>query len=219
MTERESIRSQKQTIREKMHSKREKLTGQDALAAGTRIIEMILSGAVPDISLVKDSMLGLYVSDRNEPDFSGILETLRNQGVRFCFPAVRSSTIGFFSSPPEEEFISGALGIMEPGDAALPIRPEEIDIMLVPGMAFDRSGGRLGRGKGLFDRYLAGIPEDKRPILIGTGHEFQFLEKVPIEVTDIPMDYIVTPMRCMCAVPTGKRDPDSLFDSEAKQRQ
>jgi 5-formyltetrahydrofolate cyclo-ligase len=219
MTEIESIRMQKQSVRERMRSEREKLSGQDALSAGTKIIEMILSGAVEGITVNKGSMLGLYVSDRNEPDFSGMLDTLRSKDIRFCFPAVRSGAIGFFSLPPAGEFITGELGILEPGDTAVPIQPEEIDIILVPGMAFDSGGGRLGRGKGLFDKYLAGIPEDRRPILVGTGHDFQFLEHVPIEVTDIPMDYIVTPTRYLRTMPAGSRNAGSPFDSEAIQRQ
>lgn len=193
MTEIELVRSEKRAIREKMRSEREKLTGKDALAAGTRILDRILSGSVEGISVNKGSMLGLYVSDKNEPDFSGMLDILRDRGIRFCFPAVRSGSIGFFSVPPDGEFISGSLGIMEPGDSADPIQPEEINILLVPGMAFDRGGGRLGRGKGMFDQYLAGIPENKRPILVGIGHDFQCLEYVPLEATDIPMDYIITP--------------------------
>jgi len=219
MTDIESIRIQKRSIREKMRPEREKLTGKDALAAGTKIIEMILSCAVEGITVNKGLMFGLYVSDKNEPDFSGMLDTLRNQGIRFCFPAVRSGAIGFFSVPPDGVFISGTLGIMEPGDTARPIQPEEIDVLLVPGMAFDGSGGRLGRGKGLFDHYLAGIPEDKRPILVGTGHDFQLLEHVPVEATDISMDYIITPSRFMRPEQTGKRRAGSPFDSEAKQSQ
>jgi 5-formyltetrahydrofolate cyclo-ligase len=200
-----------------MRSERDKLTGQDAITAGKRIIELILSGSIDGITVNNGSMLGLYVSDRNEPDFSGMLDTLKSQGICFCFPAVRSGAIGFFSLPPEGEFISGALGIMEPGNAAYPIQPEKIDIMLVPGMAFDRRGGRLGRGKGLFDKYFSGIPLDKRPILVGTGHDFQFLEHVPIEATDIPMDYIVTPTRCLRAMPIGNCNTGSPFDSKAIQ--
>lgn len=204
MNEIEKVQIQKQLIRETMRLEREKLSGSDAIVAGSSIIDLILSGAVPGISLDEDSMVALYVSDKNEPDFSGMLDKLRSKGIRFCFPAVRSGAIGFFSLPPAEEFVSGQLGIMEPGVTALPIKPEEIDIILVPGMAFDICGGRLGRGKGLFDRYLAGIPEDKRPLLVGTGHDFQILDRVPLEATDIPMDYVVTPTRCVYGI---KREP------------
>lgn len=193
MTGIESIRSQKKTIREKMRSEREKLTAAEAITAGTRILEALLAGEVPGISLVKNRMVALYVSDKNEPDFSGMLDTLRSKDIRFCYPAVRSGAIGFFSLPAAVGFISGELGIMEPGETAHPIQPAEIDVILVPGMAFDLSGGRLGRGKGLFDRCFAGIPKDKMPLLVGTGYDFQILDHVPVEETDISMDYIFTP--------------------------
>lgn len=197
MTEIESIRIQKKKIREKMRSERDKLTAKDALAAGKRIVETILAGSLYGISPEKESMIGLYISDRNEPDFSGMLDTLKSKGIRFCFPAVRSGTIEFLSLPSEGVFVKGELGIPEPGHNAYPVQPEEIDIILVPGMAFDRGGGRLGRGKGLFDRYLAAIAEVKRPLFVGTGHDFQFLDYVPLEDTDILMDFIVTPERCL----------------------
>lgn len=209
MTEIELVQMQKRAIRDKMRSERAKLTHKDAVEAGTRILDRILSGSVEGITVSKDSMLGLYVSDKNEPDFSGMLDVLRSKGIRFCFPTVRSGAIRFFSAPSDGKFIPGLLGIPEPGPSAEPIQPADIDIMLVPGMAFDRTGSRLGRGKGMFDQYLARIPEEKRPILVGIGHDFQCLEYIPTEETDISMDYIIVPSFCLRARQALKRSATS----------
>ena len=87
------------------------------------------------------------------------------------------------------ELKRGAYGILEPGAACLPVAPEEIDLMLVPGTAFDRRGGRLGQGGGYYDRYL-GLT---RAVCVGVCHDFALTEAVPTETHDAHMDIVITP--------------------------
>ena len=67
----------------------------------------------------------------------------------------------------------------------------KIDLILLPGVAFDLKGNRLGRGGGYYDRYLSQI--DKDTILVGVGYDFQMIEEVPSGKHDKKMDYVVTP--------------------------
>ena len=60
----------------------------------------------------------------------------------------------------------------------------------MPAVAFDRRGGRLGRGKGFYDRLL----ESTRAAKIGVGYEFQLLDQLPTEPHDVPMDIVITPV-------------------------
>jgi len=63
----------------------------------------------------------------------------------------------------------------------------------VPGMAFDWSGNRLGRGRGFYDRLL----EKVSGIKCGVGYDFQLLEKIPVEAHDAKVNFILTPSRCL----------------------
>lgn len=91
---------------------------------------------------------------------------------------------------------AGAFGILEPKPDCRnrPERrfsPEKIDLVLVPGLAFDRSGGRLGRGKGFYDRFFQKL--SKKAVLVGLAFDEQLVERVPIEPHDRKMDFLLTP--------------------------
>ncbi len=83
---------------------------------------------------------------------------------------------------------TGAFGIEEPtGNNTIP--PQLIDLIIVPAMAFDPYGNRLGRGKGFYDRLLAMTPATR----IGVGYDFQILDILPADRHDIKMHYVFTP--------------------------
>jgi len=88
-----------------------------------------------------------------------------------------------------DTMIAGYRGIMEPGSRAAIVQPSEIDFAVVPGLAFDAKGRRLGRGKGYYDRLL--------PLLgcmkVGVCLESHFVGEVPVEKHDIPLDMVITP--------------------------
>lgn len=88
---------------------------------------------------------------------------------------------------PNTPLRRGAYGIMEPGGEEF-TDLASIDIAIVPGMAFDHQGHRLGRGKGYYDRLLAKLP---RAFKVGVCFPFQLLDEVPAGEHDIPMDLIV----------------------------
>lgn len=87
------------------------------------------------------------------------------------------------------DLMPGAYGLLEPGERCEIVRPEEIDLILVPGTAFDREGHRLGQGGGYYDRFL----KESRALRAGVCHEFALLDSVPFEAHDEIMDYIITP--------------------------
>lgn len=85
----------------------------------------------------------------------------------------------------------GAFHIEEPvGDNS--IDPQEIEMIIVPGIAYDKKGNRIGRGKGFYDRLLA----NTRATKIGVGYEFQIIEEVPTESHDVRMDIVISPSGC-----------------------
>lgn len=81
----------------------------------------------------------------------------------------------------------GSFHIEEPqGDST--VDPDDIELMIIPAVAFDRRGNRLGRGKGFYDRLL----QSTRATKIGVGYEFQLLDELPAEEHDIPVDMVIT---------------------------
>ena len=87
----------------------------------------------------------------------------------------------------------GQFGIREPKLHCPEIPVERLGLILVPGLAFDHFGRRLGRGRGFYDRLLAGIPGTK----CGVAFDEQIVETVPAVKSDVAMDYVLTPTRCV----------------------
>jgi 5,10-methenyltetrahydrofolate synthetase len=88
------------------------------------------------------------------------------------------------------ELVRHPWGFHEPSAASVPIDPDEVDVILVPGMAFDRQGGRLGRGKGMYDRLLAALADGvvRMGVVSGAG----VVDAVPITDHDMPVDWLAT---------------------------
>ncbi len=78
-------------------------------------------------------------------------------------------------------------GIMEPKTGKI-VDPKEIEFAIIPGVAFDRKGNRLGRGKGYYDRLM---PQFKEITKVGVGYEFQLVESVPVAEFDLPVDMVI----------------------------
>ena len=91
------------------------------------------------------------------------------------------------------DIVIGKFGVREPASTCAEIPLNQFDLVLVPGMAFDLSGNRLGRGQGFYDRLL----ENASGIKCGVCHDFQLLEKIPSEPHDAKVDFMLTPMRCV----------------------
>lgn len=91
------------------------------------------------------------------------------------------------------EILSGKFGIREPANTCVAIPLDDLDLVLVPGVAFGLDGHRLGRGKGFYDRLLQNFGGHK----IGIAFDEQIVEKIPTGENDIRMDAVLTPTRCV----------------------
>ena len=90
-----------------------------------------------------------------------------------------------------EDIRQGQFGIREPADHCVEIELSRMELVLVPGVAFDPSGHRLGRGKGFYDRLLA----EARGTLCGVAFDEQIVAEIPVEAHDVHLDYVLTPSR------------------------
>jgi len=93
----------------------------------------------------------------------------------------------------ETDIAAGKFGVSEPLPGCEEIPLNRFDLVLVPGLAFDLSGNRLGRGRGFYDRILAAASGVK----CGVAYDFQLLEKIPTEPHDARVNFIFTPTRCV----------------------
>ncbi|MEK7171342.1 MAG: 5-formyltetrahydrofolate cyclo-ligase, partial [Patescibacteria group bacterium] len=106
-------------------------------------------------------------------------------------PRIKARRICLYELHNPHEFENGKFGIREPKICILKRKFDEIDVALVPGIAFDETGHRIGFGGGYFDRFLKKI----HCTTIGLAYEFQIIEKAPVEQYDVAVDYIVTEKR------------------------
>ena len=93
-----------------------------------------------------------------------------------------------------DNLIESEYGILEPSIEEPHIEPNELDLIVVPGVAFDRNGGRMGYGAGFYDRYFKKISKDKmkKIVKLALAYDFQILEDVPMNEQDVPVNYIIT---------------------------
>ena len=111
----------------------------------------------------------------------------------FTFPVVQEDGTLIFVKP-NGDFRRGSFGIPEP-ENGIEIEISQIDIVLVPLVAADSEGNRLGHGGGYYDKTFAIERNSKRPLLVGLAHDFQIVEKLEVNSWDVPMDLLITQSR------------------------
>ena len=137
-----------------------------------------------------------FASLPEEPDLWALLnETLAtNKMVALpCFDADNQRYHPRRVKDIHVEILSGKFGIREPAPTCIAMPLDDLDLVLVPGVAFDWHGHRLGRGKGFYDRML----QDFKGPKAGIAFDEQIVEAVPAEKNDVKMDFVLTPTRCL----------------------
>ncbi len=134
-----------------------------------------------------------YMAMRTEIDPAEAMAECLREGVRIAVPKVdvESGELEAIEvvSLADKHFVRDTLGVPVPRHGKL-VRVTELDAVVVPGVAFDRAGHRLGRGAGYYDRLLIRLPPRCRTI--GFGFGFQLLERVPVDTTDRSVSAVVT---------------------------
>jgi len=137
----------------------------------------------------------IYISKETEVDTHGLIRQLLAMGRQVCVPCFEPAKQQYVASELRDfdaDLVAGKFGILEPKPEAIrPAAPDQIDAVLAPGLAFDETGNRLGRGKGFFDRLL----HEVRGVRIALAFDFQIRAEVPAEAHDARMDFVVTETR------------------------
>ena len=143
-----------------------------------------------DLALFRQAQtLALYCPIRAELDTRWLLQQAREAGLRVGLPRVQGDQLHFLRCDNPATLCPGCFGVPEPMAGEL-LLPEQFDVVVVPGVAFDRRGGRLGYGKGFYDRFLCQCRPDA--MRIGLGFSFQLLPQLPCEPHDVTLQALVT---------------------------
>jgi len=174
------IDEEKQRLRERMRI----LAGQQAMGDHSAIHSVLR-----DLGEWKtSSSVLLYAPLKGEPDPTTLTAT--EEGRCFFYPRIEGQTLGIYRMKSGSRWVDGPYGLKEPDPESWEsAAPSEIDLALVPGLAFDRRGGRLGRGKGFYDRLLG--ESTFRGTKIGICWEWQLYSAVPRVSRDIVMDLVI----------------------------
>jgi 5-formyltetrahydrofolate cyclo-ligase len=142
------------------------------------------------------SAILFYAATTGELDLSPLLDETLRAGKRAALPGFVNETgtyQAFEVSHLTHDCVAGKFGIAEPGAHCPPISLKRLDLVLAPGLGFDVSGRRLGRGQGFYDRLLAGIAGAK----CGVAFDLQVVAQIPAAGHDVSMNFILTPTRCL----------------------
>lgn len=172
---------EKNEIRRKIRNLRSMLLEAEKLSAAEEVFSQLENTAA---FLMADHIL-MYHSLPDELPTRGFLQKW-NGRKHFYLPRVNGVNLEIL--PYDETRLElGAFHIEEPTGENT-VNPESVELIVVPAVAYDRRGNRLGRGKGFYDRLLSSTKATK----VGIGYQFQLLDEIPVEDHDVSMDIVIT---------------------------
>ncbi len=156
-----------------------------------RILDRVM--ALPDFG--RAGTVATYVGVKSEVTTANLLRAAMSVGARIAVPCREGGDLALYAIEMLGELEEASFGLREPAarvraDPDRRVAPETVDLLVVPGVAFDRRGGRIGYGRGYYDRLLARCRPDA--LRVGLAFECQLVEAIPMGPADQPMDLVVT---------------------------
>lgn len=183
----DSLRAEKAALRRRMRQRLLALPPEQARAESRQASRSLLD--MPAFQAAGCILAYMALPGECDPAFA--VEAARAAGKTVAFPRCeegRAMSLWTPAGPADLEM--GHYGIWEPVPARCrPVQPRQVDLVIVPGLAFDGVGGRLGRGAGYYDRLLKGM----RAVKVGFAFSCQVLPAVPVWVQDVGMDALALP--------------------------
>jgi 5-formyltetrahydrofolate cyclo-ligase len=163
-----------------------------AEAAGPKAALLIARRLLGDFVFMKGAIVAGYAAIGSEVDPFPLMAALSGQGHPLCLPRTEGKQIVFRAWKPGDPLVVGRMNVPEPDAKAKERRP---DLLIVPLIAFDRHGYRLGYGAGYYDRYLSDHRAKRTIRAIGVAYAGQEIEELPREPHDERLDAVVTEER------------------------
>jgi len=182
-----SINEQKDKLRQQMKLKTFRLTLSERERAAILIKERVLKLLLK----MPAEKIMLYYPIKTELDTRPLLTELLQRGKQIGLPVCKENyTLEIRQICEFEKLILGKFGLAEPDKAAPLIRSDTLEMILLPGLAFDQRGYRLGYGAGYYDRFLSQAPQAFK---LGLSYDFQLKSEIPFEPHDLSVDAVLTP--------------------------
>lgn len=179
---------EKRELRKLLCKKLDSLTEEEIAHGNKKIEENFLS-----LDFENAESAFVYVSAGREVETREIIQSLLERGVRVAVPrCLGKGEMVATQIESLDELSVGMYGLLEPESSAPEISPEKLSLIVVPGLAFDESGGRLGRGAGYYDRFLE---KAESALKVGLCREECLLSKVPTDEHDKRVHIVITEER------------------------
>lgn len=193
----DAIADAKRALRAELRERRQLLTDaqRDAAAHGiTRQLDAL-------VERLGARSLSCFLSTTTEPGTREFVEQAVSRGIRVLLPITRNDgLLDWAVATPGGEITEGSFGLPEPvGELLGPIAVNDVDLLIIPGAAVDRSGMRLGWGRGFFDKTLGSM--ERCPPVYAVVYDSEILDEVPRDVHDQPVNGIVTPTQTLVLSP------------------
>lgn len=150
--------------------------------------------------LAPGKVVSAYWPLPGEIDPRPLMAALAARGARLALPVIiaRGEPLIFREWQAGDALERRAFGLMEPGGHAPELTPH---LLLVPLLAIDPDGNRLGFGRGYYDRTLAGLRASGAPLAVGLSYEAQLVAAVPVDEFDQPLDWLLSEVRARMLIP------------------
>jgi 5-formyltetrahydrofolate cyclo-ligase len=185
-----SVGHRKRALRAELRERRQNLTSSEREFA-TAGLTQNLQSIVLDLSA---RSISCYLSGQNEPSTRPFLNWAEAQGLRVLFPVSREDGLLDWTVGETQEEFEGIAGMPEAiGTLLGPIAINDVDLIIVPAAAVDATGLRMGWGRGYYDKTLGSM--EKCPPVYAVVYDSEFVDEVPREVHDQPVNGLITPTR------------------------
>lgn len=178
------IPQRKVALRATTRAARGRLSSGERALAAAGVVDRI--GQLPEVR--RAATVLFYAATNDEVELAGLVGAVRARGARTLFPKVRGDELDLIASTDLRSLEPGYRGVREPMGPR--VDPGFVDVALVPGVAFDPTGGRLGQGGGHYDRLLPLLADDC--VRIGVCFACQLVPRVPRAAHDAAVDVVVT---------------------------
>ena len=182
----------KRELRKIMKARRREVSPEERRAYSAALCGHLLERDDVQLVMGAKGVFAVYLASMDEIDLSLLIERLWAAGCKVVVPAWRDGTYKLVAYSSETELFAGPMNILEPapeGDGRVSIVEGDVAVWIVPGLAFSRSGARLGYGGGWYDRFLA--KSSPSSISLGVAYPFQIVDDLPLEPHDLPLSGVV----------------------------
>ncbi|ARE89198.1 5-formyltetrahydrofolate cyclo-ligase [Clostridium formicaceticum] len=180
----------KKIMRKELLTKRDGLTEEEVLHKSASAFQQLKASSVYNNA----NNVMVYLAFRNEVSTEEMIKDLFSRGKRVFIPLTVPETKQLIISElldMEKDLEIGNFGVLEPKEEAIrPVDPKVLDLVIVPGVGFDKQGYRVGYGGGYYDRFLPRLSPGTPTVAL--AFEVQLIEKAPTDEYDFPVEYVIT---------------------------